>query len=122
MLDALRETLLFEGVLPNVKADLVLPGSTDVGDVSYITPTAQITTCCEALGTPGHSWQTVATSGSSIGFKGMMVAAKVLALTALDLQIKPDLLQAARQEFEKNTADNQYTSPLPKGAVPQPAT
>ena len=99
----------------------IMGGSTDVGDVSYITPTAQIITCCEALGTPGHSWQTVAVSGSSIGFKGMMVAAKVLALTALDLQTKPDLLQAARQEFEQSTADNKYVSSLPKGAVPQPA-
>jgi len=99
----------------------VMGGSTDVGDVSHIAPTAQLTTCCEALGTPGHSWQTVVASGSSIGFKGMMVAAKVLALTALDLETKPELLQAAREEFEKSTAGKKYVSPLPEDAVPQPA-
>ncbi|MCP4539716.1 MAG: amidohydrolase [Chloroflexi bacterium] len=96
-------------------------GSTDVGDVSYITPTAQITTCCGVLGAPGHSWQAVAVSGSSIGMKGMMVAAKALALATLDLQTKPDLLAAARKEFEKSTADDKYKSPLPEGSVPQPA-
>jgi aminobenzoyl-glutamate utilization protein B len=99
----------------------VMGGSTDVGDVSHIAPTAQLTTCCEALGTPGHSWQTVVTSGSSIGFKGMMVAARVLALTALDLETKPELLQAAREEFEKSTDGKKYVSPLPEEAIPQPA-
>jgi len=97
-------------------------GSTDVGDVSYITPTAQITTCCQALGTPGHSWQNVVTSGSSIGFKGMMVAAKAMALAALDLETRPDLLKAAREEFEDKSGGKGYVTPLPEGTVPQPAS
>ncbi|MBE9508322.1 MAG: amidohydrolase [Chloroflexi bacterium] len=96
----------------------VLPASTDVGDVSHITPTAQITTCCQALGTPVHSWQNVASVGSSIGFKGMMLAAKAMALAALDLETKPDILKAARDEFEKRTGGKKYVSPLPEGAVP----
>lgn len=96
----------------------VLGGSTDVGDVSYITPTAQITTCCQALGTPGHSWQNVVTSGSSIGSKGMMLAAKAMALSALDLETRPDVLQAARAEFEEKTEGKKYVSSLPEGAVP----
>ena len=100
----------------------VVGGSTDVGDVSHITPTAQITTCCGALGTPGHSWQHVVTSGSSIGFKGMMLAAKAMALAALDLETKPDILKAARDEFEEKTADKRYVTPLPEGAVPRPAS
>lgn len=100
----------------------VMGGSTDVGDVSYITPTAQITTCCQALGTPGHSWQNVVTSGSSIGAKGMMLAAKAMALAALDLETKPDVLRAARDEFEEKTGGKKYVTPLPEGAVPRPAS
>jgi len=96
----------------------VLPASTDVGDVSHITPTAQITTCCQALGTPVHSWQNTASVGSSIGFKGMMLAAKALALAALDLETKPDILKVARDEFEKKTRGKKYVSPLPEGIVP----
>jgi len=96
----------------------VLPGSTDVSDVSQITPTCNLTTCCQPLGAPPHSWQVVAASGSSIGFKGMMVAAKVMALTALDLVTKPDVLKAARDEFVKSTKGKEYVSPLPEGTVP----
>ena len=96
----------------------VMGGSTDVGDVSYITPTAEISTCCQALGTPGHSWQFVVTAGSSIGMKGMMVAAKAMALAVLDLETKPDIVKAARDEFEAKIGGNTYVSPLPEGAVP----
>jgi len=88
----------------------ILPGSTDVGDVSYITPTAQCTTTCTALGIPVHSWQSTATFGSSIGFKGMMVAARTLALTALDLETKPDILKMARDEFKKEIGGKRYVS------------
>ena len=96
----------------------VLPASTDVGDVSHITPTAQITTCCQALGTPAHSWQNAASVGSSIGFKGMMLAARAMALAVLDLETKPGILKAARDEFEKESRGKKYVSPLPEGVVP----
>jgi len=96
----------------------VRPGSTDVGDVSYISPTGQFATCCVPLGVPLHSWQSTASVGSTIGFKGMMAAAKVLALTALDLETKPDVLKAARNEFEKATGGKKYATPLPEGTVP----
>ena len=92
-------------------------GSSDVGDVSYITPTAQFSTCCQVLGASAHSWQVVATSGSTIGFKGMIMAAKVMALAVLDLQSKPELIEKAREEFEKTIQGNTYVSPLPEGAV-----
>lgn len=65
-----------------------------------IAPTAQLTTCCWPLGTPGHSWQIVASSGSSIGAKGMLLAAKALALTGLDLLTKPELLAEAKAELK----------------------
>jgi len=101
----------------NIKGG-VMTGSTDVGDVSQITPTGQITTACMPLGVVAHSWQNTASVGSGIGFKGMMLAAKVMALTALDLMTKPDLLKAAQDEFEKAIGGKKYKSPLPEGAVP----
>jgi len=99
------------------KGDMV-PGSTDVGDLSHIAPTAQVTTCCMPLGIPVHSWQSTASVGSTIGLKGMILAAKTLALTALDLLTKPQLVEAAHDEFEKATGGKKYVSPLPQGAVP----
>lgn len=115
------EEPLCEKVIEPRNRGEVMGGSTDVGDVSYITPTAQILTCCQALGTPGHSWQNVAASGSSIGFKGMMIAARALALAALDLLIQPEVLEAARKEFELRTGGTKYRSPLPEEAVPRSA-
>lgn len=96
----------------------VMPGSTEVADVSQITPTSQLTTCCWPFGAPGHSWQITASSGSQIGAKGMLYAAKALALTALDLMTKPELLQAAKDEFAASTSGRKYVSPLPDGTVP----
>ncbi len=109
---------LWEAVLPQVADPGVGSGSTEVGDVSQITPTGQIRTTCWPLGTPPHSWQTVAACGSSIGTKGMMFAAKGLALTALELFTQPDVLAAARAEFEHDKRGKPYVSPLPEGAVP----
>jgi len=109
---------LWTKVLHHAPTPTVMPGSTEVGDVSQITPTSQLTTCCWPFGTPPHSWQITASSGSQIGFQGMLYAAKALALTALDLLTKPELLQAAQAEFAASTAGRQYVSPLPDGAVP----
>ncbi|MCE5206703.1 MAG: amidohydrolase [Chloroflexi bacterium] len=95
-----------------------MSGSTDVGDVSFITPTGQITATSLPLGIPLHSWQSTACSGSDIGFKSAVYAAKVMALTSLDLFTKPDLLQAAKDEFIKSTGGKKYVSPLPEGAKP----
>jgi len=94
-------------------------GSTDVGDVSQITPTGQFTTCCKPIGVAGHSWQNTASSGSGIGFKGMMLAAKTMALTILDLQTEPEILVAAQDEFNKSKGGVQYVSPLPAGINPR---
>lgn len=115
----LMEEPLWEGILPHVDNPAVSTGSTEVGDVSQITPTGQLTTCCWPLGTPAHSWQIVASSGSGIGFKGMMLAAKALALSALDLFTQPELLAKARAEFEQDKAGNPYISPLPDAALPR---
>ncbi len=109
---------LWEQVLPHSSTPPLMGGSTEVGDVSWITPTGQLTTCCWPLGTPGHSWQTVVSSGSTIGAKGMIFAAKGMALAGYDLFTKPDLLTAAKAEFEKAKKGKSYVSPLPEGTMP----
>lgn len=118
LLDGIAESLLFEGVLPVDKQVVHTPGSTDVGDVSWVVPTGQITTACHAFGTPGHSWQIVAQSGMSIGHKGMLYAAKVLALSALVFIRQPDLLRQAQIEFAARVKDTPFVSPIPEGAKP----
>lgn len=116
--DEERSDPLWERVLPHTDKPPIMSGSTEVGDVSWITPTGQLTTTCWPLGTPGHSWQTVASSGSSIGSKGMIFAAKGMALAGWDLLTKPDLLAQAQAEFEKARKGKAYVSPLPDDAVP----
>jgi aminobenzoyl-glutamate utilization protein B len=75
--------------------------STDVGDISWVVPTASVQIATWVPGTPAHSWQAVAAGGMSIGFKGMQLASKVLATTAVDLFTTPALVDEARREFEE---------------------
>ena len=76
-------------------------GSTDVGDVAWAVPTAGFRTATWVPGTDAHSWQAVAAGGMSIGWKGMQNAAKILALTAIDLFENPATLQAAKAEWTR---------------------
>jgi aminobenzoyl-glutamate utilization protein B len=89
-------------------------GSTDVGDISWHVPTSGLSTVCFAAGSPGHSWQNVAAVGSPIGHKGMMVAAKVLALSAVDLLQDPQALKDAKADFQERMKDSKYTTKIPK--------
>lgn len=75
--------------------------STDVGDVSWTVPTVGLSTATWVPGTPAHSWQAVAAGGTTIGLKGMVVAAKTIALTAMDLFTQPELIKKAKAEFEE---------------------
>jgi aminobenzoyl-glutamate utilization protein B len=88
-------------------------GSTDVGDVSWVVPTVGLGAATWVPGTAAHSWQAVAAGGMTIGRKGMLVAAKTLALTAIDLFKKPVLIEDARLEWlNKRGAEFQYKSLL----------
>ena len=87
-------------------------GSTDVGDVSYTVPTVGLQAATWVPGTPAHSWQATACGGTDIGAKGMMVAAKTMALTAIDLFTDPVLVAAAKEEFKKDKGDYQYKALL----------
>ncbi len=84
-------------------------GSTDVGDVSFTVPTVGMGAATWVPGTPAHSWQAVAAGGTNIGNKGMMVAAKTLTLTAIELFGNTSLVSEAKKEFqEKRGADFKY--------------
>lgn len=74
-------------------------GSTDVGDVSSVVPTAGLSAATWVPGTSAHSWQAVAAGGTSIGNKGMLVAAKTMAMTAVDLFTTPSLIAEAKEEY-----------------------
>ena len=81
--------------------DLPESGSTDVGDVSWVVPTVQLSTATWVPGTAAHSWQAVAAGGMSIGMKGMIVAAKVMALTGADLFTSPATVETAKAELAR---------------------
>ena len=115
---SMKSTFLHESVLPPYKSDIVQPGSTDVGDVSWVAPTGQIVTACMVLGTPGHSWQIVAQGRTGIGHKGMLYAAKVMTLSALEFMQSPELIRKARDEFKTRRAASNYVSPIPDGLKP----
>lgn len=84
------------------------PASTDVGDVSYVVPTVGLGTATWVPGTAAHTWQAVAADGMSIGFKGMMSAAKTMALTGKDLILNPILIQDAQKEFKERLGNLIY--------------
>jgi len=85
-----------------------LGGSSDVGDVSYVVPTVGLQAATWIPGTPAHSWQAVACSGREIGTKGLMVAAKTMTLTAIDLFTTPELLTQAKAELKQKVGSYVY--------------
>jgi aminobenzoyl-glutamate utilization protein B len=87
-------------------------GSTDVGDVSWNVPTVGLKTATWMPGTAGHSWQAVACGGTEIGTKGMIIAAKVLAMTAIDLYTNPAAIQKAKEELKQARTDSFKYEPL----------
>ena len=92
----LRETLPAQG------------GSTDVGDVSQIVPTIRMSATVASKGGPWHSWAVVACTGMSIGHKGMIYAAKALAMTMADLYKNPKLVDAVKKDFKYNKVNKTY--------------
>ncbi len=87
-------------------------GSTDVGDVSYAKPTVGLRAATWVPGTPAHSWQAVSSGGTEIGTKGMLVASKTMALTAIDLMSNPEFIKKATEEFNKTIGDYKYKALL----------
>ena len=102
-----------EGVQPyNSSIEAKGSGSTDVGDVSFAIPTVGFSAATWVPGTPAHSWQAVAAGGTSIGIKGMLTAAKTLALTGMQLIDNPKLIANAKKEFILKRGKDFIYSPL----------
>ncbi len=93
-------------------------GSTDVAEVSWNTPTVEFGTACFIVGSPGHSWQNTAISGTTIAHKSTLFAAKAMAATVLDLMTQPEALARVREDWEKRMEGRTYRSPLPSGLTP----
>ncbi len=111
---------VFEGVAPyDPKANDILYGSTDVADVSWVTPTAQAWVACFAFGTPMHSWQLVSQGLSGLAHAGMVRAARVLTATAIELIEQPQLIAQAKAELLERRQGKPYACPIPAD-VPLP--
>lgn len=115
----LADTVLHEGVLEMPAYESVMSGSTDVGDVSWIVPTAQCHTACFAFGTPFHTWQLVAQGKTPGAHKGMVLAAKTLATTAAECLRRPDIITKAKAELAERTKGRPYVCPIPPEVRPE---
>lgn len=93
-------------------------GSTDVAEVSRIVPTAKIDVATAPMDVPWHAWPVVACGGMSIGHKGMLTAARTLSGAALELFTSPEIVAAARTEFQEKTGGRPYVSPIPADQKP----
>ncbi len=123
--EVLLKTMDLEGAPPLGSEEKIQPirseissGSTDVGDVSWNVPVADLVTATWVPGTPAHSWQSTACSGYSIGRKGMIVAAKTMALTAVDLFTDQKLVERAKANFKERRSNREYRSRIPADKKP----
>lgn len=103
-----------------LKAEIEPPGggSTDVAEVSWINPVVSLSITTAAAGIPWHSWATSASHGTEGSVRGAETAAKILALTGVDLLLDEDLVKKAREYFEEKTEGMPYVSPVPPDQKP----
>jgi aminobenzoyl-glutamate utilization protein B len=113
-----RDVDLMTDIIDPIGEGETSAGSSDVGDISWITPTVEFGTACNVLGAPGHSWAFVACSGSSIGHKSLVFAAKTMAASALDLFTDPELVEKAKKEHKERLAGREYTTHMPDDTMP----
>jgi aminobenzoyl-glutamate utilization protein B len=93
-------------------------GSTDVAEVSWLTPTPSLNVASKPLDAPGHHWAVVACGGMSIGHKSMLTAAKVMSASGLDFLTRPEIIRKMRKEWEERRQGKEYESPLPPDVKP----
>ncbi len=109
---------LCDVIFPPESGDGTLVGSTDVGSVSWVVPTVQMRGATYAIGTPGHSWQLVAQGKLPAAHKGMTHAAKVMASTAVDLILKPELIAEAKADHAMRLEGTPFINPIPDDVQP----
>ncbi|MFB6354163.1 MAG: amidohydrolase [Halobacteriales archaeon] len=115
--EALRGQALAPEPFPPADEPGLMMGSTEVSDVSWLAPTAEYLGATWPVGTTAHTWQAVAASGD-LGTRAMVHVAKALAGTAAELYARPELVAAAREDFERAQGDLEYRTPLPPDAGP----
>ncbi|MBQ6374853.1 MAG: amidohydrolase [Clostridia bacterium] len=118
LIDNVRTSALCDRYVGTVHTEICEMGSTDVGDVSWVTPTATVNANCYSYGAGCHSWQWVAQGRSSIAMKGMLHAGKVMALAAVRLLEEPALLDKARAELDRRLAGTRYKCLIPDDVRP----
>jgi aminobenzoyl-glutamate utilization protein B len=118
-IEVLAAKPILDDIVPYQETDRVLPVSTDVGDVSWQTPTAQITTACYPQGTVSHSWQITACGQSPLAHKGFIQAAKIIALTGADILENPSLVADAKAEHQRRLGGESYHCPIPPEVEPE---
>lgn len=116
--DAFLEKPLDTGIAPLVWRGAVNPGSTDVGDASYVMPTAQLTSATATFGTATHTWQMTAHGNTEIAHKAMLMAGKSMALAALKAIENPEILKKAHEQWLEETG-GVYDCPIPKEIGPR---
>lgn len=116
--DNMEQSELCDYFVERIHSEECSPGSTDVGDVSWVVPTAQIETSCYSYGAGAHSWQWTGQGKSAIALKGAVLAAEVLADAARTLTEKPELLEKAKAEFEKRMRGQKYECLIPPDVKP----
>ncbi len=116
--DNVESSALCDIFVDRIHSEECSPGSTDVGDVSRVVPTAQINTNCYSYGAGAHSWQWTGQGKSSIALKGTILAAEVLADAAKTLTECPELIEKARAEFDKRMRGQTYECLIPADVKP----
>ena len=118
MADKYIEAPLHDGIVPIGWNRPIQFGSSDVGDASYVMPTAWLSTATATLCTPGHTWQMCAHGTTGIAHKAMLRAGEVLALAASRLIDEPELCEKAKAELKSETG-GVYECPIPKEIGPR---
>ena len=110
---------LFVGIKKMPAEEQPAPGgSTDAAEVSRLTPTGKLLVASAPIGSPWHAWPVVACSGTSIGHKALRCAARTLGGAAVELLVSPDVIAAAKAEFQRKTKDRPYVCPIPRDRKP----
>ena len=114
----MRESALCDYYVETQPSDRCEMGSTDVGDVSWVTPTVTANLNCYSYGAGAHSWQWVAQGKSPIAMKGLLRAGEIIARTAEKLLEKPELIQEARAELNRRLDGEKYKCLIPAEVKP----
>lgn len=122
VIDNVKNRPINDYFVETVHSDVCEMGSTDVGDVSWVVPTAQINTACYSIGAGAHSWQWVAQGKSELAYKGCMLAGDVLADAAKTLYNSPELIEKAKDELKERLQGESYKCLIPSDVKPHIST